>query len=84
MTLYPESKCTPSRAIDMLEIYGTDRLWMNSACDWGHSDPLAVPRCALEMKRRKHSAEQIDQVVYKNPLKFLSQSARFMPGSPKS
>lgn len=78
MTLYPESKCSPNRAIDMLEIYGTERLWMNSACDWGHSDPLAVPRCALEMKRRQHTAEQIDQIIYQNPRKFLSQSPRFL------
>jgi predicted metal-dependent TIM-barrel fold hydrolase len=78
MTLYPESKCTPNRAIDMLEIYGTERLWMNSACDWGVSDPLAVPRCVLEMKKRRHSAEAIDQVVWKNPVQFLSQSPRFV------
>ncbi len=77
MTLYPESKCTPHRAIDMLEIYGTDRLWMNSACDWGHSDPLAVPKCALEMKRRNHTPEDIEKIVYQNPRKFLSQSPRF-------
>ena len=32
MTLYPESKCTPARAIDILELYGTDRIWMNSSC----------------------------------------------------
>ena len=30
MTLYPDSKCTPQRAVDMLETYGTERLWMNS------------------------------------------------------
>ena len=42
MTLYPESKCTPARAIDILETFGTERIWMNSACDWGISDPLAV------------------------------------------
>ena len=47
MTLYPESKCTPARAIDILENYGTERIWMNSACDWGISVPLAVPRTAL-------------------------------------
>jgi predicted metal-dependent TIM-barrel fold hydrolase len=34
MTLYPESKCTPARAIDIIEQYGDERLWMNSACDW--------------------------------------------------
>ena len=77
MTLYPESKCSPARAIDMLESYGSERLWLNSACDWGVSVPLNVPYTALEMKRRGWSGEDIDQVVYQNPLKFLGQSKRF-------
>ncbi len=77
MTLYPESKCTAARAIDMLEVYGTDRIWMNSACDWGISVPLAVPRAALEMRKRGHKMDLIDKVVYQNPLKFLEQSGKF-------
>lgn len=77
MTLYPESKCTSARAIDMIEMYGGERLWMNSACDWGVSVPLAVPRTALEMKKRGHSAEFIDKMIYQNPLKFMSQSPKF-------
>jgi predicted metal-dependent TIM-barrel fold hydrolase len=77
MTLYPESKCTPNRAIDMLETLGTERLWLNSACDWGVSDPMAVPKCALEMKRREHSAEFIEKVIYHNPAKFLAQAKNF-------
>ncbi|HEY8551501.1 MAG TPA: TatD family hydrolase, partial [Vicinamibacterales bacterium] len=77
MTLYPVSKCTPARAIDILEVYGTERLWMNSACDWGESVPLAVPQTALEMRRRGWSRERIDQVIYQNPVRFLSQSPRF-------
>ena len=77
MTLYPESKCTPPRAIDMVEVYGDERLWMNSACDWGVSDPLAVPRTALEMKRRGHSDATIDKLIFQNPQAFLSQSPRF-------
>src|SRR5205823_13710112 len=77
MTLYPESKCTPARAIDMVEVYGDERLWMNSACDWGVSDPLAVPRTALEMSKRGHNHEAIDKLVFKNPLSFLGQSPRF-------
>jgi predicted metal-dependent TIM-barrel fold hydrolase len=78
MTLYPESKCTPARAIDMLEVYGSQRLWMNSACDWGISDPLAVPRTALEMKKRGHNPEAIEQVVFHNPIQFLAQSGKFL------
>ncbi|MHB8520766.1 MAG: TatD family hydrolase [Limisphaerales bacterium] len=80
MTLYPESKCTPARAIDMVETYGDERLWMNSACDWGVSIPLAVPRTALEMRRRGHNAEAVDRLVYQNPLKFLSQCPKFRVG----
>jgi hypothetical protein len=77
MTLYPETKCTPARAIDILEQYGCERLWLNSACDWGISDPLAVPKTALEMARRGHLASTIDRVVLANPQTFLSQSPHF-------
>ena len=77
ITLYPQSKCTPARAIDMVEIYGTQRLWLNCACDWGQSDPLAVPKTALEMKRRGHSEAAIDRLIYGNPLRFLSQNPKF-------
>lgn len=77
MTLYPESKCTPARAVDMLELYSTERLWMNSACDWGVSIPLAVPRTAFEMKKRGHSPNFIDRIIYQNPLAFLSQCPNF-------
>jgi len=77
MTLYPDSKCTPDRAIDILETYGPERLWLNSACDWGVSDPLAVAKCGLAMKRRRHSPAAIEQVLYDNPKRFLSQSPRF-------
>lgn len=77
LTLYPESKCTSPRAIDILENYGADRLWMNSSCDWGVSVPLAVPYAAYEMRRRGYDDETVDQVFFKNPIKFLSQCANF-------
>lgn len=77
MTLYPETKCTPARAIDMIEQYGPERLWLNSACDWGVSIPLIVPRTALEMRRRGHSADAIDRLLYRNPIEFLSQCPKF-------
>ena len=54
MTLYPITKCTPARAADMVEMYGTERILVNSAGDWGHSDPLAVPEFIFEMRRRGH------------------------------
>lgn len=77
MTLYPESKCTAARAVDMLELYGTDRIWMNSACDWGVSVPLAVPYAAMEMRRRGHHPGLVDKVVFDNPAQFMSQCPKF-------
>ena len=77
MTLYPESKCTSARAIDIIDVYGHEHLWMNSAGDWGVSVPLAVPRTALEMRRRGHSEDTIDKMIYRNPVEFLSQCPKF-------
>jgi predicted metal-dependent TIM-barrel fold hydrolase len=77
MTLYPESKCTAARAVDIIDVYGSDRIWMNSACDWGVSVPLAVPRAALEMRRRGYPAEAIDRLIFQNPCRFLGQCPKF-------
>ena len=77
MTLYPESKCSPHRAIDMLERRHGERIWMNSACDWGVSDPVAVPKTVLEMRRRGWTDAMVDKVVWDNPRTFMAQSGRF-------
>jgi len=77
MTLYPISKCTPPRAVDMIEIYGPEKLCVNSAGDWGPSKPTAVPDLILEMRRRGHGENLIRQVVYENPKSFFSQSKNF-------
>jgi predicted metal-dependent TIM-barrel fold hydrolase len=74
MTLYPTTKCTPARAADIIERYGTERIMVNSAGDWGKSDPLAVPEFIQEMKRRGHSEEVIRRIVYDNPLSFWRQA----------
>ena len=79
ITLYPESKASPQRAVDMIETISAQRVWLNSACDWGHSDPLSVPKAALEMRRRGHSSAAIDRLVFGNPVEFLSQCPKFIP-----
>jgi predicted metal-dependent TIM-barrel fold hydrolase len=77
MTLYPTTKCTPARAADIIERYGDDRIMVNSAGDWGPSNPLAVPDFIQEMRRRGHSEAKIRKIVYDNPLEFFNQSSRF-------
>lgn len=77
MTLYPVSKCTPQRACDMVEMYGPERLMVNSAGDWGPSKPTAVPDFIFEMRRRGHTESLIRKVVYDNPVEFFRQSQGF-------
>ena len=84
MTLYPVSKCTPERAADIVELYGPERLLVNSAGDWGPSKPTAVPDFILEMRRRGHTESLIRQVTYDNPVKFFSQSRNFVFQPPEA
>jgi uncharacterized protein len=55
---------------------------VNSAGDWGVSDPLAVPEFILEMRRRGHAEETIRKVVHDNPLTFFRQSKRWVEDEP--
>ena len=83
MTLYPITKCTPARAADMIELYGGERMMANSAGDWGHSDPLAVPEFIFEMRRRGHEETLIRRIVHDNPLAFFAQCPRFAFTTPE-
>ncbi len=77
MTLYPITKCTPERAADIVEMVGPERLLVNSAGDWGRSNPLAVPEFIQEMKRRGHPERILYRMVYENPLTFFRQCRRW-------
>lgn len=82
MTLYPTSKCTPQRAVDIIETYGQERLVCNSACDWGPSDPLSVPQARMEMTRRGHDGETVATITLNNPIRFLGQCDKFRVDMP--
>lgn len=77
LTLYPQTKVSPERAIDLVEVHGPDRICVASACDWGPSVPTAVPHFALAMRRRGHPESLIHRVIYENPARFLGQSPKF-------
>jgi uncharacterized protein len=77
LTLYPTTKTTPERAVDMIEIHGPERILVTSSADWGPSDPMAVPKFILAMRRRGHPDSLTRRIVYDNPLKLMSQSRGF-------
>ncbi len=78
-TVYPVTKLSPERAVNILEKYGLEKMIINSSCDWGPADPLMVPKTVLEMRRRGFSDEEITKVVWHNPIDFFKQSGRLSP-----
>lgn len=77
LTVYPHTKLTPIRAVNILKKYGTDKIVVNSSADWGRSDPLSVPKTAIQMEKDGFSKNDIEKVLYRNPLDFFSQSKNF-------
>ena len=77
ITMYPRTKCTPQRARDMVERFGTQHVLLNSSCDWETSDPLAVPKAARLMLQTGFSRAQTRSVVWDNAYQFLAQSENF-------
>ncbi len=77
MTLYPTTKMSTSRAVDMLERYGIDRLLVNSSADWGPSSPSTLYDCAMEYRRRGHTEQELIDVFHNNPVRFLRQNPKW-------
>jgi ribosomal protein S13 len=49
---------------------------VNSAADWGISDPLAVPKTAALMKIRGISDADIELITYRNAITAFAQSGQ--------
>lgn len=77
MTLYPQTKMSPRRAVDLLEVYGPRRLLVNSSADWGPSSPFTLQECAAEYRRRGHTEGELIEVFHNNPARFLGQCPKF-------
>ncbi len=45
-SIYPSTKMGDARMVEILKRYGGERVIVDSACDWGVSDPLGVPKTA--------------------------------------
>ncbi|MDT3397614.1 TatD family hydrolase [Streptomyces sp. B1866] len=75
-SLYPDTKMDVRRMVAVLREHGTDRILVNSAADWGRSDPLATRRTADAMLAAGFAPDQVDQVVWRNPVAFYGQSGR--------
>ncbi|RQW91764.1 TatD family hydrolase [Micromonospora chalcea] len=75
-SIYPETKMSPPRMVELLKRYGTERMLVNSAADWGRSDPLLTRATGEAMQLAGFSADDVDRVLWRNPVEFYGQSGR--------
>ncbi len=75
-TIYPHTKMGSERMVEIIRQYGAEKIIVDSAADWGISDPLAVPKTAKLMKDKGISEELIHLACYQNALTAYGQSGQ--------
>ena len=75
-SIYPDTKMDPDRMVRILREFGTDRMLVNSAADWGKSDPLRTLRTGEAMLAAGFTDAEVDKVLWRNPVDFYGQSGR--------
>jgi uncharacterized protein len=75
-SIYPETKMSPPRMVEILRGHGLERTLVNSAADWGRSDPLLTRVTADAMLAAGFTDDDVDRVLWRNPVEFYGQSGR--------
>ncbi len=75
-SIYPHTKMDEQRMVKLIKQYGKERIIINSAADWGVSDPLKVPKTVDAMRENGIEDADIETIVWWNPAGFFAQSGR--------
>jgi predicted metal-dependent TIM-barrel fold hydrolase len=75
-SIYPQTKMDEARMVALVQRWGAERIIVNSAADWGISDPLKVPKTAAAMAAAGIPEASVARIVWQNPVAFFGQSGR--------
>ena len=75
-SIYPQTKMDEPRMVALVQQYGAERILVNSAADWGVSDPLKVPKTRDAMRAAGIADETLETIFWRNPVAFFAQSGR--------
>ena len=75
-SIYPSTKMGNVRMVELLKKYGAERIIVDSACDWGISDPLGVPKTAKLALERGVPERDVRLACYGNALAAYGQSGQ--------
>ncbi|MFF8404724.1 TatD family hydrolase [Streptomyces sp. NPDC015684] len=75
-SVYPDTKMDERRMVEILRAYGPEKVLVNSAADWGRSDPLKTRAVADLMLAEGFTEDDVDRVLWRNPVAFYGLSGR--------
>ena len=75
-SIYPNTKMDEQRMVALVKRYGSERIIINSAADWGISDPLKVPKTVRAMREAGIDEATVQKIAWDNPVAFFGQSGR--------
>jgi hypothetical protein len=82
-SIYPDTKMDEYRMVRILQERGPDRVLVNSAADWGRSDPLKTRKTGDAMLAAGFTDDDVDRVLWRNPVDFFGQSGRLLLDLPE-
>lgn len=75
-SVYPTTKMGSTRMVELLRQYGGKQMIVDSACDWGISEPLGVAKTAKLALQQGIPPEHVRMACYQNALDAYGQSGQ--------
>jgi uncharacterized protein len=75
-SIYPSTKMGNARMVEILRQYGARQVIVDSACDWGISEPLGVAKTAKLASQKGIPESEIKLACYQNALTAYGQSGQ--------
>jgi uncharacterized protein len=75
-SIYPSTKMGNARMVDILRQYGARQVIVDSACDWGISEPLAVAKTARLALQSGIAESEVRLACYRNALEAYGRSGQ--------
>jgi len=75
-SIYPSTKMGTERMVSLLKQYGAERIIVDSACDWGISEPLGVAKTAMLALEKGVDQSVVELACYANALAAYGQSGQ--------
>ena len=75
-SIYPSTKMGNVRMVEILRQYGAKQVIVDSACDWGISEPLGVAKTAKLALQQGIPEDQVRLACYQNALTAYGQSGQ--------